>query len=210
MKQRWRLLGAAGVISACVAASGACADVINFGQFAPEYSYLPNTISGVTAGGVDFTVTGPGFGFEAVQQGSSWYGDFPTGAALLYDNFTPGAVTLDFARPIASLAGLTLEPNIIGAFTATARFYDGSSLVGVSSFSNSGAGIPGGLPSFEISGAAITSIVLTSTNDDFGMAIGSGPISAVPEPAIWTMMLTGVAMIGLAARRRAASALRAA
>ena len=202
MKLRSLFWGVAGVVLAFAAASTASADTINFWQFGPNYSVTPNVVTGVTTGGVSFTITGPGYGFDVLQQGVSWGGDFPTNEAILDDIYTPGAVTIAFATPITSLTGLTLEPVDSGTFTATASFYDGSTLVGTSSFSNPGAGIPHSLPSFDISGSAITSIVLSSTLDADGFAFGP---SAVPEPATWAMLIVGVAMIGFAARRRNAS-----
>lgn len=199
MKLRAYVLGAAGAALALAAAAAASADTIDFGQFGPDHSSLPNTVAGVTTGGVSFTLSGPGYKFLVVHQTTSWSGGFPTGAPVLFD-YMPGAITLDFATPITSLTGLTIDPNLPGTFTATANYYDGATLVGSSSFTNPGDRIPDTLPSFNIAGPGITKIVVSTDLDYIGVGIGSGGV--VPEPTTWATLIIGVLMIGFAARRR--------
>jgi len=87
----WRFTLAGAVVGlACIDA--ARADTIDFGQFGPEYTTLPNTISGVTVDGVGFTITGVGQGFTRMDSASAWgapISEFSNGAKLLVDFYAP-------------------------------------------------------------------------------------------------------------------------
>ncbi len=180
------------------------ADTIDFGQFGAPGASLANSLTGVTTAGVDFTITGPGFGFKRVTAGSQsdldrWYPSaFASGTPLLWDaasdnpaDYGPGPVTIDFATPISSISMMAAEADLFGPFTATLTAYDGASLLGTSSYSASGVSSPGSIPSFSFAAPAITSIVIDTTNDGGGFALGE-----TPEPATWAMMAIGFAGLG--------------
>jgi hypothetical protein len=183
------------------------ADSINFGQFGSNYESLPNVLVGATMDGVSITVTGPGSGFQELEEQIGWDGNFPLNTPVLYDNGVPGAVTIDFATPITNITDLALESNEFGAFTATLQAYDGLTYLGSQSFMSTSADDPGSQMSFNFSSAAITSIVLSSTNDGAGLGLGGaggtgGYSGGVPEPTAWALMLLGVAGLGATLRRR--------
>lgn len=181
------------------------ADSINFGQFGPNGSTFPNVLTGTTTDGVGITVTGPGLGFEVLEEGAGWDGNFPANTPVLFDNYAPGAVTIDFATPISNITDLALELNLFGSFTATLQAYDGTTLLGSQSFTSTSGYDPGTQMSFNFSGSGITSIVLSSTNDAEGLGLGgaggTGGYAGTPEPSTWFLMIGGLAGIGLMLRR---------
>ncbi len=161
-------------------------------------------VDGTTSGGVGFTLTGVGFGFTRVTANSSDWIDsqFPVGAPLVWEGAPggngPGAVTIDFWTPISSIASIAAESQLFGPYTATLTAYDGTTLLGTSSYSAPGlmTSPPGTLPSFYFSAPAITSITIDVSDDSTGFAIGS-----VPEPSTWAMMALGFIGLGLAGYR---------
>ncbi|OYU15850.1 MAG: hypothetical protein CFE37_03525 [Alphaproteobacteria bacterium PA4] len=107
---------------------------------------------------------------------------------------------LQFAAPQGSL-GMTLLLNDIG--TAGIRFYGATGLMATVLFDVS-------TPNISFVGirsdAAITSFVFVSQG---GGIVNTGidnlytaALSAAPEPASWTLLMTGFAAIGIATRRR--------
>jgi hypothetical protein len=193
---------AAAILLATVNASPA--DTINFGQFGSGL-FLPNSIDGTTLDGVSFTIIGPGNGFRQVTAGSTaplrqWSPtQFATGDAVLFDLLTPGPVTIDFATAISSISSFAAEPDNLGPYTATLTAYDGVTLLGVSSYFDSGT--PGTIPSFSFSAPAITSIVISTTDDTRGFALGPAG-SVTPLPSSWTMMLGGLVLLGFIAHQK--------
>lgn len=198
--------GAAAATAIYFVVNAAFADTINFGQFEPDGAFFANVVTGTTAGGVGFTLAGVGYGFERVTANTSdWVeSQFPVGAPLLWDGDQagngPGAVTIDFSIPISSITGLAAESDNFGNYTATLTAFDGSTLLGTSSYSAAGltTSLPGTLPSFSFSSPNITSISIDTSTDGTGFAIGS-----IPEPSTWVMMLLGFVGIGFSAYRRA-------
>ena len=195
---------AAATASALACLAGvARADTIDFSQFQPDGAFFPNVLTGTTVGGVGFTLTGNGNGFKRVTANTSdWVNSqFPAGDPLLFDagpmSYGPGPVTIDFSSPISSITGLAAESDVYGPYTATLTAFDGSTLLGVSSYSATGliTSSPNTLPAFSFSSPAITSISLDTSTDSGGFAIGS-----VPEPASWAMMLVGLGALGVALR----------
>jgi PEP-CTERM motif len=213
MRRAFALFGPA--VVALAFRGAASADTIDFGQFGAPGAILGNSLSGITTGGVDFTITGPGFGFKRVTAnsmgtlspccGDRWYpSEFATGTPLVWDgnegtgDSGPGPVTIDFATPISSISTLAAEPELFGSFTATLTAYDGAALLGTSSYFTNGVLPPGAIPSFNFSAPAITSIVIDTTNDGSGFALGE-----TPEPPTWAMMALGFAGLAFAGNRRA-------
>ncbi|MBV8682098.1 MAG: PEPxxWA-CTERM sorting domain-containing protein [Caulobacteraceae bacterium] len=173
--------------------TAALADSINFGQ--PSLT----SFTGVTNGGVSFTLNNPGNGYSILTQGSSWNGDFSTGAPVLFDNYTSGAVVFSFASPISSLTNVGIEANFYGPYTGTLAAYNAAGALvseDVINFSSSFA--PGTIPMWSVSGPGIVTVVASATDD--GDGIGLGPSSLVPEPASWAMMLVGIAALGATLR----------
>lgn len=188
--------------SLILAATAAEADTIYFGQFGSDLALLGNTVAGVTAGGTPFTLTSPGNGNTRVTAGVTWNPtSFSTSSRLLYDDQhslpDAGPITIVFASPIRSITHLSAEPNIIGGYTATLSAYDGATLLGVSTYFDPGAGL-GTIPSFSFSAPDITSVVIDTTDDGTGFALGGN----VPEPSTWTLMVVGLGGVGAWRRAR--------
>ena len=206
-----KLLMAAAAVVALASAGAASADTINFGQFGGEFTSLPNTITtGLTTGGVGFTVTGPGSGFTILKQGNSWAGNFPTGTLLLFNSYAPGPMTFDFVTAISSITQLAIESNYYGNYIATLKAYDSSlTLLGTQNLNAVSAFAPGTVPAFNFSAPGISRLVISTTNDGVGFALGgaggTGGYNSVPEPATWGLMIMGFGALGAMMRRRNAT-----
>ncbi len=223
-----RILATAATVIVALSAAPALADTINFGQFGPDGTHVADSATGTTSGGLDvgFTITGPkGGGYTTAVQNSDWQGEFADASPVLWDTGVSGtgdagAITITFDSPIQSITGISAEANDFGPFTATMQVFGASGLLGTSTFSsdNNDGLNPGSIPGFSFtSGSAdITSIVISTTNDD-GQGVGLGPtatedviVEGVPEPATWTLLLAGIGGLGAvlrSARRRTVRAI---
>ena len=207
------------IAASCVAfiAAPAFADSINFAQFGPDGTGVSDGSSGVTNGGDTFTIFSPGAspglpaaGFEELQEGASWAGEFAPGETILFDNYTPGLTTIDFATPVSSIQDLEAQANSDGFYTATLTAYNSLGAV-VSSDSYNGDnedGPEGTIGNLNVFGSGIASITIGTTDDGEGFALGGTggtgnppPISAAPEPATWLLMFAGIGGIGLMLRQ---------
>ena len=204
------LFGAAAIF-ALAGAAPAFADSIDFAQFGAPGSTFGSPLVGTTNGGVSFSVASPAGSFSEYLEDAtrsydySWAGEFAKGETILYDNGGSGAVTIDFATPVTSVLDLEAQANNYGAYTATLIAYDGTTELGSVSydaFNDAGnAGVEGTIPNLNFSASAITSIVIGTTNDSYGFALGgtggfNNPVPGAPEPGTWALMFGGIAMIG--------------
>ena len=138
---RLKLLSVASALVAMTAAP-AFADSIDFAQFGPEFTTVASGATGLTNGGVTFTIFSPNGSFEELKEGSSWAGEFAHGETILFDNFGPGVVEIDFATAITSILHLEAQANFFGAYTATLTGFDGATNLGSVSDSSDNEGGP--------------------------------------------------------------------
>jgi hypothetical protein len=207
---------AAGAACALVLATPAFADSIDFSQFGAPGSTFGGTLTGTTHEGDVFTITSPnGVFFEFLEDatrsfGYSWAGEFAKGETILWDGEGSGSVTITFTNPITSIQDLEAQANAFGGYTATLTAFDGLTELGsVSDDANNDAGNPaveGTIPNLNFSGAEITSIVISTTDDGGGFALGGtggvgNPIPGAPEPSVWALMFAGLGGIGFMLRR---------
>jgi hypothetical protein len=177
-----RYLAVIALAAGFAAASSAQADTINFSQFGPTFTVLSSPLTGTTVGGDTVTLTSPNGSFERRDEGNGWAGIFPAGEPVLWDHDGSGAVDLSFLHPITSLT-LGAESNIYGAYTETFQAFAGMTLVDTKSASAiSGNGPEGTVPFLTVTGPGITQVVVTTTNDAGGFALGGS--LAVPGPAL--------------------------
>jgi hypothetical protein len=198
------------ILALTAVVAGGCiarADTINFSQFGSNGTKLASPISGTTVGGVGVTLTSPTGTFEVLQEGSDWQGILPLNAPILFDGFSSGAITLNFATQISSLI-LAGQSNAPGAYTETALAYSGATLVdavGASSYNYVSTDYPfytGTAPFLTVTGLDITSVVFDTTNNGNGVALYGGAGAAVPEPGTVCLVSLGLAGVGLALRRK--------
>lgn len=180
------------------------ADTINFGALGPNFSLLPSPVSGVTVGGVGYDAFSPnGQQFMRLDEGNGWAGEFAHGLPLLFDRVS-GAVTLIFTSGLSSI-DLAAQANFYGAYTSSLAAYSGATLLGTVNASGfNDLTSEGTVPYLFFGGTNITSIVITTTNDGAGFAMGGVPVTGVPEPSTWMMMLIGFGMVGLVVSSRRA------
>jgi len=177
-----------------------CLPLSNFGG---EFTILPNVIQCDDGSGNTVTVTGPGEGFQILQEGSGWLGEFAPGTFLLYDNGIPGPVTIDFSSPVTPtgpLTGFAAQANLSGPYSATVDAYLAGVLVGTNTYNGDNNFTENTIPSFFFSvPGSFDELIFSTTNDSVGFALG--PVFAsVPEPL--SLSLFGAAILGLAALRR--------
>ena len=210
--------------SSCAAllAAPAFADSINFAQFGPQGTSVSNGATGTTYGGDTFTISDSGAGFsEYIEDyshtvnggGYTWAGEFANGETILFNNADTGLTTISFATPVSSIQDVEAQANDGGAYTATLTAYSGTTDLGSVSYdaiNNPGdPAVEGTIPNLNFYGSGITSFTITTTNNGGGFALGGvgglnnppPPISGVPEPSTWLLMLAGIGGIGLALRK---------
>jgi len=151
-----------------------------------DYSLLNSYISG---GGkliyTNWLAEGPDLG------GSGWYSDNPT-TVNIGSQFGGGSASL--TNPGWGSYAQVLKA---GSASVAGTYGDGSAAILVG---NGGRTIWNGFLNDSIGGSGLYSRQL---------AYLTGPISAVPEPATWAMMITGFGLAGAAVRRRKALAVAA-
>jgi hypothetical protein len=121
------------------------------------------------------------------------------------------------SNPDFTFAGLDYSAyGGTGTQTLTVNGYDGATLVGTDTYTLTNT--TGFIPAYDnwtteaasdLSGKTLTSLEIvldgaTSQYKSVDNIVLNPAVAAVPEPATWAMLTLGVAMIGLAARRRRA------
>jgi hypothetical protein len=206
LKLHTKALGAAFLAAGlALSARAAMAESFSFGDFFFAGDTEGNSFSSITDQGTSYSVTGPGAGFTFLSQSpvgpNNWSGIFRSWVLVLSDNGAPGSVAITFDSPVDSITGFAAQPVATGPFVATLQAFDGSTLVGTSSYAADNNGIEGTIPYFSLTAPGITSIVISTTNDSLGIGLGSDN-PGIPEPGAWALMLVGFGGLGAALRRR--------
>jgi hypothetical protein len=189
-----RHLAMVALVAGFAAASAAQADTIDFSQFGLAFTFLSSPLTGVTVGGDTVTLTSPTGAFERFNQCAfscsstdGWNGIFPAGDPVLWDLSGPGAVVLNFLNPITSLT-LAASAALGGAYTETFQAFSGMTLVDTASANsfNTDLRAAGTVPFLTVMGAGITQVMVTTTDDAFGLALDGvpGPIAGAGLPGL--------------------------
>ena len=190
--------------AAVLVAGQAAADTINFGQFGAETASPISPLSGVTHDGVGFLLVAPGLLYRD-DEGSIYHGDFPMGTPTLF-SLSPGQIVIYFNTPISDLGPLFVSPDPFESYIATMTAYDNvGNVIGSASYSDVTAYTPGTNPGFEILGAGIDHVTLSTNDTVHGFNVGgefTPVVAGVPEPATWALMLLGFGGLGAALRAK--------
>ena len=180
----------------------------------PNFAALGTVGSGISspASGSGFTISdSENAGFNIIEQGVGWSGNFAYGDALLW-NQGNGPDTITFTSDVQDV-GFKIQNDFFGDFTAYLDAYDSSnnllgevSEVGTSSSAGDNSAMFIGVSS---SYANVTKVIISTSNstlveigaNDFALGSGSfteSPESPVPEPSTFAMaslMLGGLAIL---------------
>lgn len=208
-----------GAIITQVTSAGSLAadDFINWGQLGsgPDTTVVPLPTSVVSDLGKSATISDVPVCW-AVEQGSSWAGNFTPGERLFYQPFA-GSYTISFATPVQG-AGFNIQAGYYGVFTATLSAYgsgnvlfDTVQVTGNSTGDADGSAVFLGLTSDLADITAITINAQQIVNPlegiiDTSFAINQlqivSNVAPVPEPASASILVLGGATMLLLGRRR--------
>jgi hypothetical protein len=209
--------GAHAATSLVSSESGIRADgKINWGDKGPEGTTLSNpfTIAVPGVSGLEVKVSQSKGDFQRLDQFSpgSWPGNFTPGDKLLSTKTfnATGPVSLVFNSPVQGV-GAQIQAFSTGAFTASIEAFNSSNaslgsftLAGDSNAKADNSAIFIGILSnaVDISKVVFGVPVATANAQDF---LINGPriqVAPVPEPKTYTMLMAGLGLLGLIARRR--------
>jgi len=142
-----------------------------------------------------------------IQNGpGGWFGNFPIGTTVIYNQGSIGPVAVAFDSPIRGF-GVTIDDVYSGNFSGTIQAYDGANFLESYTIGPS----PYGLMFLGLLDATadITSVYITTTNVTgnnhfaFGnLYLVDGASSSIPEPASITTALLGLGVVATARHLR--------
>jgi PEP-CTERM motif len=177
-------------------------------------SVTPGEYTTLTVGPVTFT---PAAGTDEFVN-SNYAGQYNTTGQSLQNTYAATAfstITFSFSSPVAAFAFNYGAADTIWDLSG----YDGSTLLGTVMLTPTHGGNAGTYYGLQSSGADITSAVLTvdlpllsTTLPDYIFIdnFTYSAVTAVPEPATWSMMMIGIAGLGSILRLRARRSISAA
>lgn len=165
-----------------------------------------NQFTTLSNGGVSVTTAEPNSSFANYIQNppGGWFGNFPPGTHIIYDQGPTGPITFTFATAIKGF-GLTIDDAVGGSYTGTIQELNGVNVMGSYSTGPS----PYGLMFLGVldSTADITSVVVGTsavTNNSFAfgnLSLLDVPSSTTPEPGSVGCVFLGLTALGCLARK---------
>jgi hypothetical protein len=166
----------------------------------PEGTIVPSPYV-ASAGGNTLTYTNLGGGpFVRLDQGTSFFGDFPNGTKLLY-NQGAGPTDIKFLNGVGEV-GLGAQSAAIAAHTFTATAYNGATAL--LTFTVPSDGFISFIGVQATGSDVITELKIASDDNDFAFGPTTfGSPATVPEPSTLTLLVLGaVGLCGYRWRRR--------
>jgi hypothetical protein len=213
-----RLVGGVAAIGMFALASPAAAGVIY--QSIPDLTVAPTVNSFCSQCGGDMASVGEAFSIATTA----------TAQSLLFDvdnqYVWPTSVTIGFYQDNGGSVGANLYNQTFSSFASDVPTAFGTDVVGVNlaggvtltpgnylvfMTNTNSLGIPGyiggsgtGVDTYPVSSYPLLTgdAYHSLSNLDAGVLISDSPISTVPEPAVWAMMLLGLGGVGATLRKR--------
>ncbi len=167
-------------------------DTLDWASVGGQYSDFDSPLAATSTGGLGVTVTtelGTSPALIRLNQSSGWLGNFSPGDKLLVS--VGGPMTFTLASPITG-AGLNVQADAYGAFTAKIEAFAGGSSLGsftVNGFSSNAADGSAPFLGFRSSSANVTSFTVSMTaslGDPNAFAVNAASfVTAVPEPSTY-------------------------
>ena len=191
-------------------------DTLTWGQLGADISFISAFPANfTTTGGATGTVNNTAGDLTRADEGGvAFAGDFAVGAQLLGTFGNAGPLVISFANPVARV-GTQIQSNEWVAFTGWMSAFDSSntllgtvSIGGTSGFGQANTAPFLGIGSSSLNISSVQFSVTTSTpNNDLwintvDLSSTQFVVAPIPEPQAYVLALAGVAMLGLAARRR--------
>jgi hypothetical protein len=189
--------------------------LIDWTQAGTVFSFLSNPFS-VAVAGTSLTAAvagqyGPSQIFQ--QKFMSWNGNFSANEYVLgpQNFFNRGDLTITFGGQAVSAFGANYQANYFGTFTSRVSVLDALGNVqysydfsGTSNANGDGSAVFAGIASNAVNIYGIRFTGLTATLNPGSFAINNVSVntSVVPEPSAFVLLSTGLAALGVVARRR--------
>lgn len=186
-------------------------DLVDWSTAAALGSNGANPFTAQSAAGVSVTLSEPSSTFVDYTQSppGGWFGHFPAGTDIIYDQNPSGPVLFTFSTPIEGF-GVTIDGALGGGYSGTISEYNGTTQLASYTTTLPSAGLIflGVLDgSSDITSVTITATYGASPGNEFAfgnlsLVEAAADPSGVPEPASFATLLVGLGLVASTRRMR--------